>query len=120
MSQCGNIEFLSGGTINQSSIVSSTITNSDLTGGTISSAAIESLKSVDSNSAKVIAEALAGMDEASKKALAEALGFAPGVGQAPASTTEDSLPTEVLGDRDQLLGAPAEWVSIGGKNVPAY
>ncbi|ETD67543.1 hypothetical protein V757_11175 [Pelistega indica] len=38
----------------------------------------------------------------------------------PTITTQDSLPTTVIGTRDQLLGKPAGYLSFGGKNVPYF
>lgn len=120
MSQCGSIDFLSGGTLQGTSIIQSDITSSSFTSGTITTSEITNLAGIDSASVKKIVEVMCELDENTLKSLAEALGLVLSGGSAPSSTTEDSLPTKVYGDRDALLGEPDEWISVDGRLVPTY
>lgn len=120
MSQCGSIEFLSGGAIQGSTIIQSDITSSTVTASTITASTIENLAGIDTSSAQRIVEAICQLDETTLQKLADALGLKLDSGSAPASTTEDNLSTKVYGNRDALLGEPSEWIVLDGKTLPAY
>lgn len=124
MSQnCGSIEFLAGGTINQSSILNSQITNSEVQNSKLSSCSVESLKSVDDASAQVIADALAALPANKLQALVEKLMASMSYADAaePATTDDAATPTTMYGTRNALLGTPVRWKSLpDGSRVPCY
>lgn len=124
MSQnCGSIEFLAGGTINQSSILNSQITNSEVQNSKLSSCSVESLKSVDDASAQVIADALAALPSNKLQALVEALMQSMSFTDATApDTSEDTaIPTTMYGTRNAILGTPVRWKQLpDGSRVPCY
>lgn len=120
MSSCGTIEFLNGGVIQSSSIISSNITNSTFSAGSIDSSSISNMTEIDATSAQKIVEAIIALDETFRQQLAEALGFKPDGGVEPETSCTDSVSTCVMGSADTLLGKPDSWIQIDGKNIPAY
>lgn len=124
MSQnCGSIEFLSGGTINQSSVLNSQITNSEVQNSKLSTCSIESLTSVDESSAQVIADALSALPANKLQALVEKLMASMKYEDATEPTTTDNAatPTVMYGTRNAMLGAPVRWKALpDGSRVPCY
>lgn len=124
MSQnCGSIEYLSGGTVNQASILNSQITSSEVSNSTLKTCAIESLTSVDDASAQVIADALAALPSNKLQALVEALMQSMSFTDATApDTSEDkAIPTTMYGTRNAILGTPVRWKQLpDGSVIPCY
>lgn len=120
---CGQNGPIEGGTINSSTIVGSTIQGSVISGSVIKASALEEITSVDEKSALIIADAMSKLSTEQLRALAKAIADAmpllsPTVG--PVSTNATSLPTEVVGSREKLLGNPNGWLTLRGVAVPAY
>lgn len=124
MSQnCGSIEFLAGGTINQSSILNSQITSSEVSGSTLKTCKVESLTSVDEASAQVIADALSALPANKLQALVEKLMASMKYEDAAEPTTSDdaATPTTMYGTRNAILGTPVRWKALpDGSRVPCY
>lgn len=124
MSQnCGAIEYLSGGTLNQATVVNTQILNSEISASALRSCSVVSLTSVDSASAQVIADALASLDPVQLQALMnklmESMSFADAA--APDSTDNAATPTTMYGERTALLGTPKNWKSLpDGSRIPCY
>lgn len=123
MSDCGSIDFADGATIANSTVSSSTVIGSDLSGCNLVSSAIGNLSSIDSVSAERIGNAIAQLPTEALMQLASAIAAAmpqctPGL--SPATTTEETLPTAVAGERNLLLGSPVTWLKTGDFVVPAY
>lgn len=123
MSDCGSIDFADGATIANSIISSATVIGSDLSGCNLVSSAIGNLSSIDSASAERIGNAIAQLPTEALMQLASAIAAAmpqctPGL--SPATTTEETLPTAVAGERNLLLGSPVTWLKTGDFVVPAY
>lgn len=111
-SACGGVRYVDGGVIQSASIVSSQIVNSSLENSAIRGCSLENTTSVDRITAEKIAAQLATLDQASLNALATALNLARSAQvtqNRPAVSTEESLSTTVLGNRDMLLGRPTAW-----------
>lgn len=109
---CCSLEFARGGVIDESSVTNSQIVNSTVQASTITASSIEMLASIDAASAVVIAEALAKLSSAQLKSLAEAIHNAHGAvyGAEPVrSSSDEELPTTVVGQRTFLLGEPDAW-----------
>ena len=54
------------------------------------------------------------------KALWDALDFHPKPTTGPSATEAESLPTTVLGSREQLMGAPTQWLEAESGIIPVY
>lgn len=120
---CGQNGPIEGGIISSSTIVGSTVQGSIISGSAIQASSLEQLTKVDDSSALVIADAISKLSTEQLRALAKAIADAmpllsPTVG--PASTNATSLPTEVVGSREKLLGGPSGWLKLRGVVVPAY
>lgn len=124
MSQCGNLEFVSGGVITGSTIMDSHITNSTISNSTFTAGTIANLTSIDEASAKIVADAIAALSAEQLKALASALFAAISVTPAefPVSSESDKIPTTMYGGRGALLGQPDIVLPTSDPNyvVPAY
>lgn len=124
MSQsCGGIDFVEGGTLKSVTILGSQITDSRITGSVFESGQIESLTSIDSSSAKTIADAIAGLSADQLKTLAEAIFAALSAtpGATPVGTEDGALPTTIHGNRDALLGKPDMFAQFDARHVmPLY
>lgn len=123
MMGCGGPDVLDGGTVTNTTVTNSTIQGSAINGSAISASSLSTLTGVDSPSAHVIADAIAKLDTEELRALAKAIALAMPlieVSLGPSASVKDSLPTEVLGNRQALLGAPAGWLELRGVIVPAY
>ncbi len=117
MSQsCGNLQFVEGGTIKGSSIINSQITDSIISNSTLQSVKIESILSIDSSSAKVIADAISALPADQLTTLVNAIlaAFIASPQADPAvGTGVGELPTTVYGDRSALLGKPQMFAKFG-------
>lgn len=129
MGNCGNLQYVEGGTIRGASILNSQVDSSEISNAVVKASKIEALAGVDDVSAQTIANALSALPTAQLTALASALQKATAItpdtpteeGNAPTSTDKNSLPTVVLGDRSSLLGNPVKWIkSADGMVVPCY
>ena len=120
---CGEIRFLEGGTISESNVVSSAISNSTVTNSTISASTIENLLEVDAATAETVADAIAELSANDIKTLADALlaSIEPGVSSPDSECTNGVLPGQYIGvSADVFLGAPVGWVSIGSGDCGEY
>lgn len=120
---CGAINFMDGGVINNATVTNSTVQGSVISGSHIEASALHKVTEIDEASTHVLVTAISKLDTESLRALAKAIAEAmpviePTVG--PARSKEDSLPTDVAGDRRFLLGAPNGWLELRGVVVPAY
>lgn len=123
MPDCGVVEVLKGGMIAEAHITASSITESRVTSSTVSSCQLESVVSVDTTSAQVIANALAELSEGALLKLAQAIAKAmpkAELANGPQLTTETSLPSTMAGSREALLGKPDEWLAYHDFVVPGY
>lgn len=137
---CGETGPLDGGLIRNSTIQSSSITDSTFTGGTVRASDVDScelknLASCDAPSARTIASAMAD-DASAMRDVAEGivddpnavstlaaavLGGNPSAYASPAGPDAGSdLPTDVFGSRDAVLCRPAAWMQFGDYVVPLY
>lgn len=112
--QCGDLEFVRGGTIVETHIDNSQMSNSSVTSSTIQSSDIVALASIDPASAQVVADAIARLSPAQLKAVAEAIHNAHSAeyGKVPTAKISNNatLPTQICGSsRDMLLGTPDAW-----------
>lgn len=123
MPDCGVKEFERGGVIAEARIVASQFVDGEVDASTLKSCAMQTLTSVDADSARVIADAIAALPEDALAALAKAVATvttaAKVVGQ-PATTTDVELPTSVVGNREGLLGKPEVWLEHQGYAIPAF
>lgn len=123
MSGCGNNGPIEGGFINHSTVANSTIQGSAINGSVISASSLQTVTSVDDASALVIANAIAKLSTEELRALAKAICDAMPlveVAAGPSSSVKDSLPTEIWGGRQAILGSPSGWLRLRGVVVPAY
>lgn len=123
MTGCGGADVIDGGTVTNSTVTNSTVQGSVINGSAITASSLNTITSVDSGSALVIANAISKLSTEELRALAKAISDAMPlveVSLGPKSSTKDSLPTEVFGNRQSLLGAPAGWLELRGVIVPAY
>lgn len=120
---CGDTGFLDGGTIQRASIINSQIVNSEIQASKLDSSAITNLTEVDEASAKKIADAIAALPPDQLTALINALVQKPAIMPAtpPVTTENNSVPTELYGEREIGMGAPAMWAQYGDNFViPLY
>lgn len=121
---CGEIKFLEGGTLKNSSMIGGSVTYATITDSLLDACEVKNLKSVDDASAEKIADAIAALPADKLQALVKALFDAlvlSGGSEAPDTTKMQGLPTLMFGDsRHGMLGAPDTWVAMGGKLIPAY
>lgn len=123
MPNCGNTGLQDGGVINNATITGSSIQGSVINGSHIEASALYKVTEVDDATAQVIATAISKLDTEQLRALAKAISEAMPVIEAalgPEHSVDDSLPTDVAGDRRFLLGAPSGWLNLRGVVVPAY
>ena len=101
---CGELRFLEGGTITDSTVLNSTITSSVVSNSTVDTATITDIRSIDSSSADTIANAIAD-NAAAVGAIALALiqsdNFIPAVSDALAALTPSDL--QALADAIQAI-----------------
>lgn len=119
---CGGIEYLEGGVIKNTTVVSSYVTGSTITDSSLEASTIKTLQGIDEVSTQVVANALASLPKEKLQQLAHALMSALAAdAEPPASTEAAGLPTTVFGNRAAVLGAPAHWLTLAdGTVVPAY
>lgn len=121
---CGEIKFLEGGTLKNSSMIGGSVTYATITDSLLDACEVKNLKSVDGASAEKIADAIATLPADKLQALVKALFDAlvlSGGSDTPDTTKMQGLPTLMFGDsRRGMLGAPDAWVAMGGKLIPAY
>lgn len=120
---CGEISFMDGGTLNSATITNSTVQGSVINGSHIEASGLYKVTEVDDATAQVIATAISELGTEDLRALAKAIADAMPVVEpvlGPDRTQEESLPTEIAGDRRFLLGAPNGWLKLRGVIVPAY
>lgn len=124
MSQCGGLEYISGGVINGASVINSQITSSDITSSTFTSGSIVNLAQIDESSAKTVADALAGLSADQLKALAAALFAAMPMTSAVAPVSSESgvIPTTIYGGRTAIMGEPDMVIAAPDPNfvIPVY
>lgn len=123
MNDCCGVEFAAGVTLQGSTFVDGEIQNSVIMGSRIEDARIANLTSIDEESVRLIAIAMSDMPPDQLAILAKAImEVLPKleVAEEPASTTAQSLPTEVTGDRQSLLGKPKNWLQYNDYVIPAY
>lgn len=123
MNDCCGVEFAAGVTLQGSTFVDGEIQNSTILGSRIEDARITSLTSIDDASVQLIAIAMSDMSKDQLAILAKAIMEAMPkleVAKAPESATAQSLPTEVTGDRQGLLGKPKNWLQYNDYTIPAY
>lgn len=123
MADCGVTEFMQGGMIAEAHVTSSAITESRVTSSDLKSCNLQTLTSIDEDSAQTIADAIAklpsGMLAELGKAIAAVLPAAP-LSSGPREITGDTLPSTVAGSREVLLGRPAAWLGYRDFIVPCY
>lgn len=120
---CGAVYFMDGGTIKSSTITDSTIQGSVINGSVVEASKLTNTTAVDSNTAQVIADAIAKLDTENLRALGKAIAEAmpaPKPTAGPETTTDTYLPTEMIGSRRYVMGAPAGWIEWRGVIIPAY
>lgn len=121
---CGSPASMDGGVITNATISSSSIQGSVINGSVISASSLEKLTEVDTASALVIANALAALSPEQLNALAKALGVPTQssleLAAVPPRNSATDLPTELVGERNYLLGAPSGWLDMQGVAIPAY
>lgn len=120
MSTCGNMEFLQGGTIQNTTVVGADITSSTVTASEITASTLSNITGIDETTIRTIVTGIMALDENTKKNLLESLGFSFNTAAAPATNVEAGLPTTMYGDRSALLGKPVGWISVDGNVVPHY
>lgn len=125
MSQsCGNLQFVEGGVIKNSSIINSQITDSIITNSVLQAVRLENLTGLDDISAKVIVDALAALPSDQLAPLVSAIltAFVTSPHSEPVSSIGGGeLPTTIYGDRTALLGDPELFVKFGKDYViPLY
>lgn len=123
MPDCGVTEFMRGGMVSEAHITASAITDSRVSSSELTGCNLKSLASVDTDSAAMIATALSQLSEGALLELAKAIGKAlprAALANGPAVTATESLPSAVAGNRETLLGQPANWLTYGDFIVPAY
>lgn len=120
---CGTPGFMDGGTINSATVTNSTVQGSIINGSHIEASALHKVTEVDEATAQVVANSIAKLGTEELRALAKAIAAAMPVIEpmlGPERSKEDSLPTEIAGDRRFILGAPNGWLKLRGVIVPAY
>ena len=97
-----------GGVYSDASIINSTITGGEASSMKLTNTTLEGSVKVDSSVATQLMQAIQEQTPVM-------------VTNKPASSTEDNLPTTIIGeDRSQLLGKPAGFIKIGAYMVPVY
>ena len=96
MSGCGNQEFLSGGTIQNSTIVGSEIVNGTINGGTIDGAQLSNITFVDESTAEKIVNSILQMDSAKLQQLGTTLANASATNIADALMAMDATKRTAL------------------------
>lgn len=121
---CGSIEFVDGGVINNATMTNSTIQGSVINGSAIEASSLSRITAVDADTAVVIANVIAKLDTEQLRALAKAITDAMPdtieTALGPAHTKDDALPTELAGGRQYVLGSPMGWLKMQGVVIPAY
>lgn len=112
---CGDISFLDGGTLTNSTVVSPQIANGTIQSSTFDNGTITALSSIDDSSLEKLVDGMAKLPANKLAPLLEALlkAVQSVPGSAPTSSEESSLPTTIVGDRTSLMGAPASWQKFG-------
>lgn len=123
MSGCGDIEVVDGGTVRNATVTNSTVQGSVVSSSVISASSLEALTGVDDKAAQTIADAIGALSAEKLQTLAKAILEAmptPVAATGPKAETMDYLPTDVIGSRRALLGAPAGWVKWHNILLPAF
>ena len=121
---CGQIEFLEGGVLKNTTLIGANISQSTIQGSVLDASDITQLRSIDADSAAKIADAIAALPPDKLQQLLTAILaaiVASDAGVMPDTTQISSLPTLMYGDsRRGMLGAPDFWMKFGGKLLPIY
>lgn len=123
MSGCGDIDYVDGGTINNATVTNSTVQGSEINGSVVRASQLMEITSVDAKAAQTIADAVGALDAEKLQTLAKAILAAmptPAATTGPKAEKMDYLPTDVIGSRRALLGAPNGWIEWRGVIIPAF
>lgn len=124
MSQsCGEMGYAEGGVINGTNIINSSITGSKVESSELVSSDVKDLRSIDSASAKKIADSIAALPPDQLVALADAIlkhMQVSTITEDPTATKGSSVSTTIIGDRNYTLGKPQKWIEAAGGLVPVF
>ena len=122
MSQCGGSQFVSGGTLESSKIITPEIVGGSLSSVVLDGTTITNLTSLDEASLVTVMNGLTKLPKEQLQVLADAifkaLTITPTTAPTPVDTTEVSSNT--YGLPTATLGEPNTWIELGGACIPTY